>query len=81
MIRFLSIVRELAMIMLKRFWLFCNGVFKMGYAGRIIDKTNMYEAASRGCRMAGLYGYCISILYDGTWSNNQFGIFQVHDLR
>ncbi len=46
MIRVLSIVRELAMIMLKSFWLFYNGIFKIGYAGRIIDKAHMYEAAN-----------------------------------
>jgi len=41
MIRVLSIVRELAMIMLKRFWLYYNGIFKTRYAGRIIDKAHI----------------------------------------
>jgi len=45
MIRVLSIVRELAIIMLKRFQLIFNGIFNIGYAGRIIDKAHMYEAA------------------------------------
>jgi len=44
MIRVLSIVRDLAMIMLKRFRLFYNGIFNIWLAGRIIDKAHMYEA-------------------------------------
>ena len=78
MIRVLSIVRELAMIMFKRFWLFYNGIFKIGYTGRIIDKAHMYEADSRRSCMVNLYGYCISIWMDGAYTNCQFGVFQEH---
>ena len=81
MIRVLSIVRELAMIMLKRFWLYYNGIFKTGYAGRIIDKAHMYEAVSRRSCMIDLYGYCISIWLDGAYTNCQFVAFQGHNLR
>jgi len=81
MIRVLSIVRELAMIMFKRFWLFYNEIFKIGYAGRIIDKAHMYEAVSRRSCMIDLYGYCISIWLDGNSVLYKIGLFRGHDLH
>ena len=81
MIRVLSIVRELAMIMFKRFWLFYNGIFKIGYTGRIIDKAQMYEADSRRSCMVNLYGYCISIWYDKITAMCLAVPFQEHNPR
>jgi hypothetical protein len=81
MIRVLSIVRELAMIMFKRFWLFYNEIFKIGYAGRIIDKAHMYEAVSRRSCMIDLYGYCISIWYDKFDAMCKAIFFEAHNPR
>jgi len=81
MIRVLSIVRELAMIMLKRICLFFNGIFKIWHSGRIIDKTHMYDAVSRRHRMMDLYGYCISIWYDKIDAMCQAILFQEHNPR
>jgi hypothetical protein len=51
------------------------------YRGGIIDKTKMYEAASRRSGMIDPYGYCIPSWHIGTFANYQAWIFRSNDLR
>jgi hypothetical protein len=51
------------------------------YRGGIIDKTKMYEAASRRFGMIELYGYCIPSWHLGTLDNDQVGLLNGNDLR